>query len=80
MKEYKTSEMANKYFNRTFGLNDYYFCKSDTKVWFSNTSSDSCYVVSVKGNNKTVCSFMTLSNSVIWLGDLDNNADNVNRE
>ena len=76
---YQTSAVANKYFNRTFSLRDYYYCTTDTKVWFSNTSSNSCYQVLVGEKNKTVCSFLTLSRSVIFVGDLDNST-NINRE
>lgn len=73
---YETSSDTDKLFNRTFDYSHYYHCHTTTNFWFENNitnSSGPCFKIEKKDDKVTVCSYMQLSDSVIFPGDLENN-------
>ena len=69
------------YFNRTFNYNKYFYCKACKKIFLTeqnldmgNNDTGPCFLVSTPDNTTTSkCSFLDLSYSVVYPGNIDTN-------
>lgn len=81
-RSYQTT-IGQKLFNRTFSSNQYFYCKACKTLWLkawnssvSGNDTGPCYTVRVGDDADVhVCSYMSLQNTVLYPGNLDDNSN-----